>query len=139
MSVFVFIAVQEFVQQFFHAFKTQINTADHQQGRNQRWQESGKQQCKRHQNQLIDQRAFCHRPNNRQFALGGYAGYLIGVERQIVTDHAGGFFCGDFGHHRYVVQNGGNVVQKRKERGEGHNVVRIKSNKRAIIYENSVA
>jgi hypothetical protein len=64
---------------------------------------------------------------------------LIGVERQIVTHHAGGFFSGDFGHHRYIVQNGGNVVQKRKERGEGHNVVRIKSNKRAIIYENSVA
>ena len=139
VSVFIFIAVQEFVQQFFHAFKTQIHTADHQQGRNQRRQESGKQQRKRHQNQLVDQRAFCHRPNNRQFALGRYAGYLIGVERQIVTDHTGGFFGGDFGHHRYIVQNGGNVVQKRKERGEGHNVVRIKSNKRAIIYENSVA
>ena len=33
-------------------------TADHQQGRNQCRQESGKQQRKRHQNQLVDQRTF---------------------------------------------------------------------------------
>jgi hypothetical protein len=46
-------------------------------------------------------------------------GYLLHVKREVVADHAGGLFDGDFGHHRDIVEHGGNVVEQREQAG-GH-------------------
>ena len=112
-------AVQEFVRDFFKAFKTQISAAHHQQRRDRPRNESTDGQRGGHQNRLVDKRAFGDSPNHRQFTLGLDAGDLLGVERQIVAQHTGGFFGGDFGKHRHVVEHGGNVINQRKQ-ATGH-------------------
>jgi hypothetical protein len=43
--------------------------------------------------------------------LRAHASDLLGVERQIVAQNAGCFLGGDFGQHRHVVENGGDVVE----------------------------
>jgi len=37
-------------------------------------------------------------------------GDLLGVERQIVAQHARGFFGREFGEQRNVIQHGGDVI-----------------------------
>ena len=42
---------------------------------------------------FVHRRAFGHGPDHRQFALGAYAGHLLGIQRQVVTQYAGGFLA----------------------------------------------
>ena len=108
------------MQQFFHAFETQVCAAYHQQRRNRGGQEERQQQRQRHEDDFVDERAFGDGPDNRQLPIGGNAGYLVGVQRQVVADYAGGFFGGHFGHQGDVVQNGRDVVEQGEKRGKGH-------------------
>ena len=81
----------------------------------------GQQRCdaerSRHQDGLVDQRALGHRPHHRQFAVGLDAADLLGIQGQVVAEHAGGLLGGDFGHHADVVQQGGDVVEQGEKAG----------------------
>jgi hypothetical protein len=68
---------------------------------------------------LLMKRALGHRPDHRQFAVGLDAGDLLGVERQVVAQHAGGFLGRHLGKQRHVVQHGGDVVNQCKQ-AAGH-------------------
>jgi hypothetical protein len=41
-----------------------------------------------------------------------HAGDLLGIERQVVTQHAGGLFRRDLGHQRDIVEHRGDVVDQ---------------------------
>jgi hypothetical protein len=111
--------VQELVGQLFHAFEAQEGTADHQQDDHRRGQEGADQQRRRHQDRLVDERALGHRPHHRQLALGLHAGHLLGIERQVVAQHAGRLLGRDLGEDGNIVQHGGDVVEQEQKAG-GH-------------------
>ena len=114
----VFFAVmRQAVQDFFDAFVAQVGAANHQDQRHGGRQKGAQEKGCGDDNRLVEQRAFAYRPDNRQFAARLDAGELVGIERQIVAKHACGFFGGDFGHRRDVIQQGGDVVQECKESG----------------------
>jgi hypothetical protein len=45
---------------------------------------------------------------------------LLGVERQVVAQHAGGLLGRHLGQHRHVVEHGGDVVDQGEQVGSGH-------------------
>jgi hypothetical protein len=51
--------------------------------------------------------------------LGLHAGDLLGVEGEVVAEHAGGLLGGDLGHGGDVVQDGGDVVDQCEQGGSG--------------------
>jgi hypothetical protein len=51
--------------------------------------------------------------------------HLLGVQCKVVAEHAGGLLRRDLGHHRHVVEDGGNVVEQCKQTGAGHGYVII--------------
>ena len=120
MRVVLGSAVQKLVRQFLEAFEAEKRAAQHQQRRHRPWREGADGECRRHQNRLVDERAFGHRPHHRQFALGSYPGDLLGVERKVIAQHTGGFLRRDLGHHRHVVEDGRDVVEQREQAGPGH-------------------
>ena len=50
------------------------------------------------------------RPHHRQFAVRVHAGYLLGVQCEVVAEHAGGLLGGDLAHQRNVIQDRRDVV-----------------------------
>ena len=128
-----FMTVQEGVQQFLHAFKAEICAAQHQQRDNQRGSQPRQQKCGRNQNQLVYQRTFGHPPDDGQFPVGRYAGYLVGVQGQIVADHADGFFRCHFGHQGDVVEYGCDVVEQGKQGCKSHIRVSVGRKGRIIV------
>jgi hypothetical protein len=38
----------------------------------------------------------------------------MGIEREVVAQHPGGFFHGDFAHHRDVVEDRRDVINQRE-------------------------
>ena len=49
--------------------------------------------------------------------MGSNTGDLLHVKRKVVAEHAGGLLGGDFGHHRDIVEYGGNVVEQCEQAG----------------------
>ena len=49
--------------------------------------------------------------------LGADAGDLLGVERQVVAQHAGGLLRGDLGQKRHVVEDRGDIVEQGEQAG----------------------
>jgi hypothetical protein len=113
-------AVQKLVGQFFKALKTKVRAAEHQQGCHRPRQKRADRQRRRHQNQLVDERALGHSPDHRQLAFGAYARYLLGVERQIVAQYAGGFLRRHLGHQRNVVEYRGDIVDQHQKTASCH-------------------
>jgi hypothetical protein len=112
--------VEPFVGQLLDAFEAQVKAAEHEQRRHRRGQETADREGRRHEDQLVLQRTDGDRPDHRQFALGSYAGHLLGVEREIVTEDAGGLLGGDLGHQGDVVEDRGDVIDQGKQAGSGH-------------------
>ncbi len=114
------LRMQELVRQLLHAFEAQVGAADHHQIRDRHRQPHADRQRHRHQDRLVQQRALGHRPHHRQFAVGLDPGDLLGVERQVIAQHTGGLLRGDLGHHRHVVEHGGDIVEQGEQAGSGH-------------------
>ena len=102
------------MREFFETFEAQVGAADHQQRRDQPRNERTDRQRRRHQDQFVEKRTLGDRPDHRDFPFGAHTADLLGIERQIVTEHAGGFLGGHFGHQRHVVEYGGNVVDQQQ-------------------------
>jgi hypothetical protein len=68
---------------------------------------------------LLSSEPLGHRPHHRQLAVGLDAGHLLGVERQVVAQHAGGLLGGHLGHGGHIVQHAGDVVEQEEQAG-GH-------------------
>ena len=113
-------AVQELVRQLFAALVAQEQPAKHQQRQHRPGRDGTDRQCDGHQDRLVEQRSLGHRPHDRQLARGADPRQLLGVQRQVVAQHARGLLGGDLAEHRHVVEDGGDVVQQRKEAGAGH-------------------
>jgi hypothetical protein len=77
-------------------------------------------QRRRHQDGLVDQRALGHRPHHRQLAVGADAGDLLGVERQVVAQHAGGLLGGHLGQVATSSRTVAMSSSKGKQAGSGH-------------------
>lgn len=112
--------VQQFVQQLLGAFVAEEQTAEHQQGHHQPGRHGADQQRSRHQNRLVDQRALGHGPDHRQFAIRLDAGDLLGIEREVVAQYAGGLARGDLGHGGDVVEYRADVVDQGEQAASGH-------------------
>jgi len=117
-----FGSVQVFVCQFFYAFKAQKSTAYHQQRGDQNRGKGADGQCQWYQNGFVAQGAYRYRPDYRQLALGLYAGYLLGVQRQVIAQYASGFLGGNLGHYGDIVQDGGNVINQHQQATTSHDL-----------------
>ncbi|MDT4856299.1 hypothetical protein FQZ97_906860 [compost metagenome] len=105
-------AVQQLVRQLLEAFVTEKSAAEHQQRGDRPGRQQDDDQRRRHQNQLVQQRALGHRPDHRQLALGPDPRDLLGIQGQVVAEHAGGLLRGDLGHQRHVVEHAGDIVKQ---------------------------
>ena len=132
-----FMPAQKAVRELFGAFKAQKSAAGHEQRRDQPRRQRADGQCGGHQNGFVHERAFGHAPDHGQLAVGPHARHLLGVERQVIAQHArrflrgkfgehghvigggGAFAGGHLGHEGHVIQHGGNVVKQGKQAG-GH-------------------
>ena len=114
--------MQETVGEFFDPFKTQEGAADHQEGDNRPGRYGADEERGGHQDQLVEGGSFGDRPHHRKLAFGGDSGDLLGVQGEVVAEHAGGFFGGDFGHHRHVVEDRRDVVDQGKKAAAGHGI-----------------
>ena len=109
------VVMQQAVQDFFDAFVAEVGAANHQHQRHGGRQKGAQEKGGGDDDGFVEQRAFAHRPNNRQLAAGVEAGELVGVEREVIAEYARRFFGGDFGHRRDVIEQRGDVVQQREE------------------------
>jgi hypothetical protein len=105
-------AVQEFVGQFLETFEAQVGAAHHQQRRDGLRQERRDRERGRHQDRLVAQRAERHRPDDRQLAVGIHAADLLGIQGQVVAQHAGRLLGRDLAHQGDVVEHAGDVVDQ---------------------------
>ena len=111
------LAVQELVGELLDALEAEKGAADHEQRRHRPGRQGADRQRRRHQDGLVDERSLGHRPHDRQLAVGVDAGHLLGVERQVVAQHAGGLLGGDLGEQRHVVEHRGDVVEQGEQAG----------------------
>ncbi len=102
--------MQVFVGELLKALKTQVCTTHHQQRRDGPRCQRADGQCRRHEDGLVKKGALGHRPDQGQLAVGLHATDLLGIEREVVAQHASGFLGCDLGHQRDIVQQGGDVV-----------------------------
>jgi hypothetical protein len=126
------------VREFFHALEAQKRPAQHEQRRHGPGGEGAHEQGRGHEDGLVHERALGHGPDHGQLAVGAHAGDLLGVERQIVAEHArrllrrhlgehrhvvghgGAFLRGHLGHEGDVVEDGRDVVEQGEQAAEGH-------------------
>ena len=47
---------------------------------------------------------------DRQFAIGFHSRDLLCIQRQIITQHTGCFFCSDFTHCRHIIKNRCDII-----------------------------
>jgi len=66
----------------------------------------------RHQDGLVDERAFRDGPDDRQLAFGTHARHLLRVEREVVAEHPRGLLGGDLGEDGDVVEDARDVVEQ---------------------------
>ena len=114
------LAVHEAVCELFEAFVAQVRAADHQQRHHGPRRKRADRERRRHEDRLVDRRAFGHRPHDRQLAVRADARHLLRIERQIIAQHAGGLLRRDLREQRHVVEHGCDVVDQRKEAAGGH-------------------
>ena len=105
LPVLGFNVVQKAVRELFCPFVTEKGTAQHQYRRDSPRRDGADQQRRRHQNQLVAQRALGDSPHHRQLALSAYPGDLLGVQRQIVPQYPCGLFRRNLGHNRHVIKH----------------------------------
>ena len=111
---------QVLVGDLLEALEAQVGAAEHQQRDHRPGREGADQQGGGNEDRLVPQRALGHRPDHRQFAVGVDPGDLLGVQRQVVAENAGGLLRGDLGHQRDVVEHRGDIVEEGEEAGSGH-------------------
>ena len=107
------------VCQLLHPLEAEEDAADYQKRTHYRGHEHAQQQRGRHEDRLVEHRAFGHRPDHRKLTVGINTGDLLRVEGEVIADHPGGLLCGDFGHRRDVIEQVGNVVEQH-EQVRGH-------------------
>ncbi|MNN63006.1 hypothetical protein D3C81_1783490 [compost metagenome] len=112
LGVSLGLAVQELVRQLLETLEAQVGAAQHQQRRHRPGDERTDQQRRRHQDGLVHHRALGHSPHHRDLALGTHPGDLLGIQRQVIAQHACGLFRRHLGHHRDVIEHRGDVVDQ---------------------------
>ena len=100
------------MRELLEAHVAEICAADHEQWHHGPRREGADGQRRRHKDGLVQQRTLGDGPHDRQLAIGPQAGHLLGVEREIVAQHARGLLRGDLGEHRHVVEQRGDVVEQ---------------------------
>jgi DNA invertase Pin-like site-specific DNA recombinase len=83
-------AVEEPVRELLEALVAEIGAAQHEERRHGPRRERADGQRRRHQNGLVEEGALEDRPHDRQLAVGPEPGHLLGVEREVVAEHARG-------------------------------------------------
>jgi len=152
MKVLVLLAtVQESVGDLLEPLEAQVEPADHQQRHHRPRRHSADQERGGDQDRLVDQGALGDREDHGQLPIRPDPAHLLGVEGQVVPQHAGrllgsdlgqeGHVVGhrrallgrDLGHQRDVVQDGGDVVDQGEQAAGGHRGARIASTSPAIM------
>ena len=108
------------MRQLLDTLVAQIRPAEHQQQRHRPGQQGTDQKRRGNQDHLVEQRPAGHRPDHRQLAVGLHPGDLLGVERQVVAQHAGGLLRRHLGHQRDVVEERGDVIDQCEQTATGH-------------------
>ena len=111
--------MQEFVGQLLATLKAQKGAADHEQRRDSPGNEGADEQRRRHEDDLVDQRALGHGPDNGNLALGAHARDLLGVKGQVIAQHAGRLLRSHLGHDGHIVGHG-HALAGRDLGHEGH-------------------
>ena len=127
MRIMLLVLVKQ-LKDLFHAFKAQKSAPHHQQRRDQPGHKGADQQRSGHQDGLVQQRALGHSPDHGQLPVGLHSRDLLGIECQIVAQHAGRLLhrhlglcghvienrrtlaCRGLGHQGHVVQQASNIV-----------------------------
>ncbi|MNY34214.1 hypothetical protein D3C86_1685370 [compost metagenome] len=118
-SLFGF-AMEKLVGQFLEALEAEEGTAQHQQRRYCPGNERADGQRRRHQYQFVDERPLGHRPYHRQLAVGTHTGDLLGVQRQVIAQHACGLLGRHLGHQGHIVEYRGDVVDQDQQTASCH-------------------
>ena len=105
-------AVQELVGQLLETLEAQVGTADHQQRDDGPGGQCADGERRRHQDRLVEQGTQGDGPDHRQFAVGIDAGHLLGVERQVVAQHAGRLLGRHLAHDGHVIEDGRDIVDQ---------------------------
>jgi len=111
--------VQPAVGELVAALVAEERAAQHQQRQHQPRHDQADHERRRDDDRLVAQRALGHRPHHRQLALGLDPGDLLGVQREIVAEHAGGLLGRGAGEDDDVVEDERDVVEEREE-ARGH-------------------
>jgi hypothetical protein len=111
--------VQELVRDLLEALEAQERAADHQQRRDRPRRHALMASAAGTRITLFTSEplATAHTTGSSRSAL--HARDLLGVEREVVAQHAGRLLGGDLGHHRDVVEDRGDVVDQREQAGSG--------------------
>jgi len=80
---------------------------------------NGDEQRRKHEDDLVDQRALGHGPDHGNLALGAHARDLLGVEGQVIAQHAGRLLRSHLGHDGHIVGHG-HALAGRDLGHEGH-------------------
>ena len=111
------LAVKQLVRNLLESLVAEKGAAYHEQRSHRPRRQSADNEGRRHQDGLVDGGSLGHRPHDRQLAVGTDAGYLLGVERQVVAQHACGLPRGDLGEQRHVVESRGDIVEQGEQAG----------------------
>jgi len=107
------------VRELLETLVAQEQPARDQQRRDHPGRDDAQDERRRHQDQLVDQRALEYRPDHRQLALRTHAGDLLGVHGEVIAEHARGLPRRDLGQDGHVIEHGGNVIEQGKQ-ASGH-------------------
>jgi len=119
MPLAVLSAVRELVHELLEPLVAEIDAADHQERQHGPRCQGADGQRRRDQDGLVQQGALGDRPYHRELAVGSYARHLLGVEREIVAQNAGGLLRGGLREHGDVVEHGRDIVEE-SEQARGH-------------------
>ena len=112
--------MQPTVRELLEAFVTEEQAAEHHQRRDQPRQEQADEQRRRHQDRLVDERAFGDSPHHGQLACSLHTRDLFGVDREVIAQHTGAFLCRHLGEHGDIIEHRRDVIEQGEEADAGH-------------------
>ena len=112
MGLIVFRAMQKLVGQLLETFKAQKGATHHEQRRHQPGRHDTDGQALRALGSaLFNKRTLAHRPYHRNLAFCAKRQcHLLRIECEVIPQHTGRFFGGDFAEYRDIVKDGGDVI-----------------------------
>ncbi|MOA03186.1 hypothetical protein D3C78_1226740 [compost metagenome] len=112
VGVLFHLAVQELVSQLLKTLETEEGAPQHQQRRDRPGGKRTDQQGGRDQDQLVEKRTLGDSPHHRQLPVRSNPGDLLGIQGKVITEHPSSLLGRHLGHHRDVVEDGGNVINQ---------------------------